>query len=122
MHTGLTEMACSVAWHFDGQRRVCSRSSYQFILTDIYVSSASSNFLQSPVLPSVTALVDPLSPLYIEYSSEQSEQPSSSCYRTSLAESTILRKSVLQTLVFSTMMAGRLPPAKADRQCVSSCQ
>ena len=36
----------------------------QFILTDIYLSSASSNFLQSPVLPSVTGLVDPLSTLY----------------------------------------------------------
>ena len=35
----------------------------QFILTDIYLSSALSNFLQSPILLSVMTLVDLLSTL-----------------------------------------------------------
>jgi len=36
----------------------------QFILTDVYLSSVSSSFLRSPILPSVATLVNPLSTLY----------------------------------------------------------
>ena len=36
----------------------------QFILTDVYLSSVSSRFLLSPILPSVATLVNPLSTLY----------------------------------------------------------
>ena len=36
----------------------------QFILTDVYLSSVSSTFLLSPILPSVATLVNPLSTLY----------------------------------------------------------
>jgi carotenoid cleavage dioxygenase-like enzyme len=36
----------------------------QFILTDLYLSSVSSSFLRSPILPSVATLVNPVSTLY----------------------------------------------------------
>jgi carotenoid cleavage dioxygenase-like enzyme len=36
----------------------------QFILTDIYLSSVSSSFLRSPILPSVATLANPLSTFY----------------------------------------------------------
>lgn len=36
----------------------------QFILTDVYLSSVSSSFLRSPILPSVATLVNPLSTFY----------------------------------------------------------
>lgn len=36
----------------------------QYILTDVYLSSLSSNFLRTPILPSIATLVNPLSTLY----------------------------------------------------------